>query len=63
VEDDVAGSCSKNSTDPSPMMKKKSDLLSKWTIKQDSKALVSSHIIREFEVDVVLATSLQFTGS
>ena len=36
VGNDMAGSCSKNSTDSSPMMKKKSDLFSKWSIKQDS---------------------------
>src|SRR6218665_846819 len=35
VENDVAGSCSKNSTNSSPMMKKKSDLFSKCSIKQD----------------------------
>jgi len=37
VEDDVVGSCSKNPTDLSPiMMKKKSDLFSKWSIKLDN---------------------------
>jgi len=41
VKNNVAGSCS---TDPSPMMKTKSDLTSTWSIKQEGWLLPRSHI-------------------
>src|SRR6218665_67265 len=46
-----------------PMMKTKSDLISTWLIKQEGWTLLTYQGSLYSVVDVVLATSLQFTGS